>query len=103
MLLELHVAPGREPRPQKCRANPLAEARLRQEEEVVGGAVQDDERSDHARLGREEESLAGLPRRKRLDVVRHHRLQVGRRVRSAHADEVAWAGGDERRRDRHRV
>jgi hypothetical protein len=66
----------------------LALSGLRQHEEVVVTAPQDEERRDHPGLRGEEERRARLAGRQRLDVVRDHPLQVVGRIGPRDADEL---------------
>jgi len=93
-LFHLDLALCRKPRAEKHRAHTLTEARLREQEEVVDSAPQDRQRGDHARLRGEKQGLARLTKRKSLDVVRDHRLEVRRGVRTAHRDELTRAAGN---------
>ena len=88
MLLGLDLAPCAQAHPRQLRAHDLAQAQLGQQQEVVVGSSQHDERRDHARLRGEEQRGARLPERERLDVVRDHPLQVVRRVGPDDADEL---------------
>ena len=60
MLLRLDLALGAQPHPHEQPAHDLAQPGLGQKQEIVVGAPQDDERRDHARLGRKKERGARL-------------------------------------------
>jgi hypothetical protein len=89
VLFHVDLRTGGEPCPQELGANPLGELGLGEEKEVVVGTPDHDERRDYARLGREQERLAGLAGREGFDVVREHALEVVRGVWPSHADEAA--------------
>ncbi len=64
----------------------VAERGLGEEEEVVDSAAEHRQRGDQARLRGEQQRLAGLARPERLDVVRDHPLEIGRRIGTRDAD-----------------
>ncbi len=84
--LGLHRAVRREARAEQGPHERLFRLGLAEEEEVVVGAPPRDERGDDPRLRRQEERLAGVADGERLDVVRHHPVEVRRRVRPLHRD-----------------
>ncbi len=94
MLFLLDLALRGEPRTDERGSDRLTEPGLGQEEEVVDGATEHDERRDHPRLRREQQRLARVADPERLDVVRHHRLQVGGGIGTTDADELPRASCD---------
>jgi hypothetical protein len=75
----------------------LAEAWLGQEQKIVRLSAHDHDRSDHARLRRQEQRLAGSGR----DIVREHPLEEVLGVRPGDAHKLPQAGGDSARNGSH--
>jgi hypothetical protein len=98
VLFDLDLSPRCEPHAPQLIANSLAELGLRQEQEVVASAAEDEERCDHARLRRQQERFARVPDSEGFDVVREHALEVLGSVGSSNTDERARPLGSN---DRH--
>ena len=94
VLLELDLAPRREPGSRELADDTFTRARLGEEQEIVRRAPPHDEGSDDARLGRQQERLAGRSYLERLDLVGDHPVQVGRGVRAVHGNVRPRARSD---------
>ncbi len=94
MSLAFDRALRREAEPNELVDDTIPERGLGQQEEIVGSASQHRQWRDQTGLRRQEERLAGLVRAERLDVVRDHPLQVGRRVRAGDADVLPRASSN---------
>ena len=89
VVLHSDLALRREPRAEEGRAHAFSEAVLCEQEEVVDATAEDDERRDYTSLRRQEQRLARSTGVECLDIVRNHRLQIRRGIRTTDAHEVA--------------
>src|SRR5205085_3634472 len=100
VFLRLDLRLRREAEAQQLVPDALAELGFGEDEVVVLIAPQHAERRDHARLRGQQQRVAGLTDRERLDVVRDHPLQVLARIGTGDANERARSPNNSTRRER---